>query len=45
MATIKLWERPILIAILVEGKELTVEMVPVVREHLGVFPKELPRLP
>ena len=40
MATMELWERPVIAAILVEGKELTVEMMPMVWDYLDMFLEE-----
>ena len=45
MCTIELWEKPMIAALLVDGKEITMEMVPVVRQFSDVFPVELPGLP
>ena len=45
MSTYELWEKPMLATIRVEDKELTVVMVPVVREYQDVFSEELLGLP
>ena len=45
METMELWEKPMLAAMTAEGKELTVDMVPVVRDYPTVFPEDLPGLP
>ena len=45
MRTKELWERPMVVALTVDSKELTVDMVPVVRQFADVFPVELPGLP
>ena len=45
MLTMELWERPRLVAISVDGEELKIDMVPVVREYADVFPDDLPGLP
>ena len=45
MPTKELWEKPKLATLMVMGKELKMEMVPVVQEFLDVFPEELPGLP
>ena len=34
-----------IVAIMVKGKEMTIEMVPIVKEYLDVFPEELSGLP
>ena len=43
MMTMELWERPMFVALSIE--EVTVLMVPVVRECFDVFPNDLPSLP
>ena len=45
MNTKELWEKPMIATLLVDGKEITMEMVPVVRQFSDVFPIELPGLP
>ena len=45
MPTMELWDRPRLAAISVDGEELKVDRVPVVREYADVFPDDLPGLP
>ena len=45
MVMMDLWEKPIIAAISVNGKEVTVDMVPIVCEFQDVFPDDLPGLP
>ena len=45
MASKELWEKPVIAALSVEGKEVTVEMVPIVRDYSDVFPEDLHELP
>ena len=45
MASKELWEKPVIAALSVEGKEVTVEMVPIVRDYSDVFPEDLHGLP
>ena len=45
MASMELWEKPMFAALRVDGKELKVRMVRVVKEYEDVFPKDLPGLP
>ena len=45
MRMMDLWEKPIIAAILVEGREFTIESIPIVREFVDVFLEDLPGLP
>ena len=45
METMELWEKPMLAALSVEGKELTIEMVSIVWDYPDVFLEDLPGLP
>ena len=45
MPTMELCERPKLAAISIDGEELKINMVSIVREYVDVFPDDLPGLP
>ena len=45
MPSMELWERSIVAALSVGGKELTVELVPVAKEFKDMFPEDLLGLP
>ena len=45
MATMELRERPMVVALSVKEKGLTVDMVPIVRDFAKVFPEDLLGLP
>ena len=45
MATMELWEKPIMVVLSIEDKELSIEIVPVVWDFIKVFPEDLLRLP
>ena len=45
MIAMELWEKPMMAALSVEEKELSVEMVPVVRDFAEVFPEDFLGLP
>ena len=45
MPTMELWERPRLVALSVSEDELKVDLVPIARDYVDVFPDDLPGLP